>query len=153
MTMPDRHVALEQLEFRQANSRTEIAACYPVMRELRPRLTGEKEFIERIERQMVAGYRLLAAWDGPSAIGLAGYRPEENLIHGQFIYVDDLVVAGAARSRGIGGRLLDGVSDECRRLNIPMLVLDTAIDNSLGRRFYFRYGMLARGLRFSKRVI
>ncbi|KAB2912641.1 MAG: GNAT family N-acetyltransferase [Hyphomicrobiaceae bacterium] len=150
--MPDRHAAVDQLEFRHANSRTEIAACYPVMRELRPRLTGEKEFVERIERQMAAGYRLLAAWDGPRAIGLAGYRPEENLIYGSFIYVDDLVVVGAGRSKGIGGRLLDGVSNECRRLDIPMLVLDTAIDNSLGQRFYFRHGMLARGLRFSKRV-
>lgn len=150
--MPDRHVAVEELDFRHAKSRIEIAACYPVMGELRPRLTGENEFIERIERQMSAGYRMLAAWHGPSVVGLAGYRPEENLIYGSFIYVDDLVVVAAGRSKGIGERLLDGVSDECRRLNIPILVLDTAMDNSLGQRFYFRYGMLARGLRFSKRV-
>jgi hypothetical protein len=47
---------------------------------------------------------------------------------------------------------LDAVAQECRRLAIATLVLDTAIDNSLGQRFYFRYGMLARGLRFSMPV-
>jgi GNAT superfamily N-acetyltransferase len=130
----------------------ELAACYPVMRELRPKLLNEAEFIARVERQAGHGYRLLAAWSGERVIGLAGYRPQENLIYGRFIYVDDLVVAASERRGGIGALLLDGVSDECRRQNVPTLVLDTAIDNSLGQRFYFRYGMLARGLRFSKQV-
>jgi len=119
------------------------------MRELRPHLQNEAEFVERVRRQFADGYRLLSARVNDRAIWLAGYRPQENLIHGRFIYVDDLVVAATARRGGVGALLLDAVAQECRKLAIATLVLDTAIDNSLGQRFYFRYGMLARGLRFS----
>ncbi|MGD9803362.1 MAG: GNAT family N-acetyltransferase [Hyphomicrobiaceae bacterium] len=137
---------------RHADTIADLAACYPVMRELRPKLLSEAEFIARAERQAGDGYRLLAAWNGDHVVGLAGYRLQENLIYGRFIYVDDLVVAAAERRGGIGALLLDGVSKECRRQDVPTLVLDTAIDNSLGQRFYFRYGMLTRGLRFSMQV-
>jgi|SRR5688572_14652645 ribosomal protein S18 acetylase RimI-like enzyme len=122
------------------------------MRELRPHLPSEAEFVARVQRQAGDGYRLLAAWIEDRVVGLAGYRLQENLIHGRFVYVDDLVVAASGRRAGIGALLLDRVSDECRRLQVPLLVLDTAVDNSLGQRFYFRYGMLARGLRFSMPV-
>ena len=122
------------------------------MRELRPHLPSEAEFVSRVQRQARDGYRLLAACIDDQVVGLAGYRPQENLIHGRFVYVDDLIVAASGRRAGIGALLLDRVSDECRRLQVPTLVLDTAVDNSLGQRFYFRYGMLARGLRFSMPV-
>lgn len=137
---------------RHAEGRADLAACFAVMRELRPHLAGAAEFVERAERQSDAGYRILAAWNGDKVVGVAGYRPQENLIYGRFMYVDDLAVIASDRRGGIGARLLDGVREECRRMGIPTLVLDTAIDNSLGQRFYFRYGMLARGLRFSRPV-
>lgn len=140
------------IELRHAETRDDIAACYVTMKELRPALASESEFLLRVERQAKQGYRILAAWHGSTVIGLAGYRVTENLISGVFIYVDDLVVSSTIRSHGIGARLLDGVSDECRRLGIHVLQLDTALDNSLGQRFYFRYGMLARAFHFAKRV-
>src|SRR5207244_9753932 len=95
------------------------------------------------------GYRLLAAWDGGTAVGVAGWRVQENLIRGRFCYVDDLVVAEGVRRGGLGGRLLDAVAAEARALGLSRLVLDTAIDNLLGQRFYFRYGMLPIGMHFA----
>lgn len=140
------------IELRHAEREGDIAACFATMKELRPALASESEFLERVERQARDGYRILAAWQGRTVVGIAGYRVQENLINGVFIHVDDLVVSSAVRSKGLGARLLDGVSDECRRLGIKTLKLDTAIDNSLGQRFYFRYGMLARGFHFAKRI-
>lgn len=140
------------IELRHAEGEDDIAACFSTMKELRPALASESEFLERVARQARDGYRILAAWRGPTVVGIAGYRVQENLINGVFIYVDDLVVSSAVRSKGLGALLLDGVSDECRRQGIKVLKLDTAIDNSLGQRFYFRYGMLARGFHFAKRI-
>jgi hypothetical protein len=37
-----------------------------------------------------------------------------------------------------------------RAAGLDCLVLDTAIDNLLGQRFYFRYGMLPTGLHFTR---
>ena len=138
------------VELRHAESAVEIAACFPAMRELRPHLDGAEELVARLARQRREGYRLLAAWRGPQAVGLAGYRLQENLIHGRFIYVDDLVVLPALRGGRVGARLLQAVAAEGRSRGCHRLVLDTALDNVLGHRFYYRNGLLPRALRFSK---
>jgi GNAT superfamily N-acetyltransferase len=137
---------------RHADTDAEIAACFPVMRLLRPHLTGPEELRARVRRQAEAGYRILAAWRGDAVIGLAGYRPQENLIRGPFCYVDDLVVRDDQRRCGLGARLLRAVGTEARARGLPHLVLDTGLDNLLGQRFYFRFGMLPAALRFAMRL-
>jgi GNAT superfamily N-acetyltransferase len=138
------------IEIRPARTEAEIAACYPVMCALRPHLTGVAELVERALRQFDQGYHLLAAWSGGSVVGAAGYRMQENLIRGRFCYVDDLIVAEARRRSGLGARLLDSVAEQARAVGCAWLTLDTSLDNLLGQRFYFRYGMLPSSLRFSK---
>jgi GNAT superfamily N-acetyltransferase len=136
------------IEIRPARTAEELAACFPVMRELRPNPNGPAEMVERVRRQFAQGYHLLAAWRGDAAIGAAGYRMQENLFRGRFCYVDDLVVAEPERRGGLGARLLDAVALEARAAGCRRLTLDTALDNLLGQRFYFRYGMLPASLRF-----
>jgi len=63
---------------------------------------------------------------------------------------DDLVTAAEVRRNRIGARLLDAVAAIGRDAGCADLVLDTALDNVLGHRFYYRQGMLARALRFSR---
>ncbi|HJU30795.1 MAG TPA: GNAT family N-acetyltransferase [Hyphomicrobiaceae bacterium] len=140
---------MREVTFRHAESDQEVAACFPVMKDLRPHLADADELVRRVRRQRREDYHLLAAWRGTMPVGLAGYRFQELLIHGPFAYVDDLVVEAGERRHRLGARLLDEVSAVARKRGCNRLVLDTAIDNSLGQRFYFRYGMLARGLRFS----
>lgn len=137
---------------RHAETDADIAACFPVMVLLRPHLTSADELRARVGRQAQAGYRILAAWEGKEVTGLAGYRPQENLIRGPFCYVDDLVVRDDLRRDGLGGRLLKAVSDEAKQNGLPYLVLDTGLDNVLGQRFYFRFGMLPAALRFAMRL-
>jgi len=137
---------------RHAETEADIALCFPLMRELRPHLSGVEEFIVRVNRQRADGYRLLAAWRNGVPQGLAGYRMTEMLVRGPFCYVDDLVVRPDGRRSGLGARLLDAVAAEARAKGLPDLVLDTAIGNALGQRFYFRYGMLPTALRFAKRL-
>lgn len=137
---------------RHAETDAELAACFPVMRLLRPHLTSAEELRSRYRRQAQAGYRILAAWRGSEAVGLAGYRPQENLIRGPFCYVDDLVVRDDLRRSGLGARLLKAVGTEASGRGLPFLVLDTALDNVLGQRFYFRFGMLPAALRFAMRL-
>jgi GNAT superfamily N-acetyltransferase len=143
---------MNDLVLRHAETDAEIAACFPIMAQLRPHLADAAELVARVARQRAAGYRLLAAWRGDVPIGLAGYRIEENLVHGRFIYVDDLVTTERERRSGVGARLLDAVAAEGYRLGCARLVLDTALDNVLAHRFYYRRGLLARALRFSRQI-
>lgn len=135
---------------RHAESDAEIAACFPVMRELRPHLADADELVARIRRQQREGYRLLALWDGDRAVGCAGYRVTENLVRGPFLYVDDLVTASEARSRGLGAQLLTAVEAEARALGLHTIVLDSNMQNGRAHRFYFREGFAIRSFRFAR---
>ena len=122
--------AEQQPSFRDIGE-AEIGACYSLMRQLRPHLSSPEEFIERWRRQAAEGYRILALWQNDDAEprALAGYRITENLIHGKFLYVDDLVADQSERSRGYGARLLDRLKEEGRAQGCKKLVLDTGLDN------------------------
>ncbi|MEE7547430.1 GNAT family N-acetyltransferase [Xanthomonas sp. Kuri4-1] len=128
----------------------DYAACFDVMQALRPHIPDAAAFAARARRQAGQGYRLLAAWQGDQVAGLAGYRAQENLLYGRFLYVDDLVAAASARRRGVGGLLIEALREEARQHDFAHLVLDTALDNALAQRFYFRHGLLSRGLHFSQ---
>ncbi|MBN3134587.1 GNAT family N-acetyltransferase [Pectobacterium punjabense] len=132
------------------DSDRDYLVCFDVMRELRPHLPDAAAFTAQARRQAGQGYRLLAAWQGDLVMGLAGYRIQENLLYGRFLYVDDLVATADARHQGLGGLLIEAMREEAQRQNCAHLVLDTALGNALAQRFYFRQGLLSRGLHFSQ---
>ena len=127
----------------------EIGSCYELMRQLRPQLASVEEFADRWRRQAAGGYRILALWSDRGPRALAGFRILETLVHGRFLYVDDLVADASERSRGHGAQLLERLKAEGRSLGCRKLVLDSGLDNTLGHRFYYRQGLLATALRFS----
>jgi hypothetical protein len=53
----------------KAKTISEIQACYPIMRQLRPHLTNIEGFLDQVKRQLAAGYQL-------------AYIHEEDKIHG-----------------------------------------------------------------------
>lgn len=135
-------------QLRHVDSDQDCQACFHVMRELRPHLRDAAAFAAQVRRQQEQGYRLLAAWEDGQIKGLAGYRVYENLLYGQFLYVDDLIITSTARAEGLGGRLIGALREEAMQQGCVNFVLDTALSNSLGQRFYFRQGLLAVGMHF-----
>lgn len=140
------------VDFGHAATDAEIAASFPVLHELRPHLQDAAELVARVRRQEKEGYRLLTARRDGRVIGAAGYRMQENLIRGPFVYVDDLVVLESERRGKLGARLLDEVERIALDAGCGWLVLDTGLGNALGQRFYFRWGLLATALHFAKRL-
>ncbi|RQR24059.1 GNAT family N-acetyltransferase [Burkholderia sp. Bp9143] len=126
----------------------DYTAAFSVMRELRPHLTDAIAFTEQVRRQAEQGYRILAALQGDEVVALAGYRVQENLLYGRFLYVDDLVTTAGVRQHGLGAMLIDALREEARKQRCANLVLDTGLGNSLAQRFYFRQGLLAFGMHF-----
>ncbi|MDH4562815.1 GNAT family N-acetyltransferase [Pseudomonas sp. BN411] len=128
----------------------DLRIAFPVMQQLRPHLTSEADFISRIERMRAEGYRLVGAFDAGRLAGLAGYRLQENLIYGAFLYVDDLVTTEALRGGQWGSRLLQALERLARASGCARLVLDTGLANARAQRFYFREGLYTGALRFQK---
>jgi GNAT superfamily N-acetyltransferase len=123
--------------------------AFDIMKQLRPHLTDAGAFCAQLRQQREEGYRLLASYDESGAmLGLAGYRTQTNLLYGRFVYVDDLVVSSDLQRSGIGARLLDAVRQVARDTQCRHFVLDTGLHMSLAQRFYYRNGLLAKGMHF-----
>lgn len=133
-------------------SESGVRASFRLMKQLRPQLCSEDEFWCRCQRQTEEGYILDGLYAEGELVALAGYRIQENLIHGRFMYVDDLVTDNKKRGCGYGQRMMVYLSDQASSTGCKRLILDTPLSNSLGHRFYFRCGLLATSLRFNIQV-
>lgn len=139
---------MKKTDLHHVDNDADLHASFAVMQELRPHLQDPAAFIIRIAHQRTQGYRLLAAWQDGVVVGLAGYRAQDNLLYDRFMYVDDLVVAASHRRTRLGERLLQAVRQEAKKLQCRHFVLDTGLHMALAQRFYFRQGLLARGIHF-----
>ncbi|AQH04664.1 GCN5 family acetyltransferase (plasmid) [Burkholderia sp. KK1] len=137
------------ITYRHLDTPDDWTRAFDVMKELRPHLTDANAFCAQMRRQREESYRLLAACDEDSAIlGLAGYRTQTNTLYGRFVYVDDLVVTSRLQRGGIGAGLLDRVREIARHSRCAHFVLDTGLHMALAQRFYYRNGLLAKGMHF-----
>jgi len=123
----------------------ETATAFAAMRELRPHLTGAREFTEQVDRvQRPAGYRLVGAFedDGPDAVAVAGFRLGTNLSWGRHLYVDDLSTLPSARRGGWARGLLDWIRAEAQRSGCRQVHLDSGVgaDRQDAHRLYFPAG-------------
>lgn len=138
-------------EVHEAITDEEVAATYPVMRQLRPHL-DETEYGATVRRMRDAGYRLAAALEGSTVRAVAGFRVQEFMAYGRFLYVDDLVTEEAARSGGYGKLLLEWLEAEARERGCVQLQLDSGVQRAQAHRFYFREGMSIASFHFSKAI-
>lgn len=124
----------------EATTVEDIARCFSVMRELRPRFELAV-FIPQVQRQQRDGYRLAFVEADGVVEACAGFRLSENLAWGRFLYVDDLVTAESARSRGHGARLMEWLIEQARSAGCAQLHLDSGVQRFAAHRFYLRERM------------
>lgn len=122
-----------------ADSDDDIAACYPVLKQLRPKL-DEETFVADVRRMQQQGY-VIASLRDPDVRAVAGYRYYEMFAFGFQMYVDDLVTDAAHRSKGYGERLLEWLKAEAVRSGCRFLTLDSGLKREAAHRFYRRHGL------------
>src|SRR5689334_838853 len=118
-----------------ATTDAEIQSCFPVMFQLRPHLV-ESEFVQRIRRQQKEGYVLAFLPDNGRVKSVAGFRLQECLYSGRFLYVDDLATDESARSKGYGSHLFAWLVDHARKSDCEFLRLDSGVQRFGAHRFY-----------------
>ncbi len=134
-----------------ATTDAEIAACYPVMRELRPYI-AEEQFLSRVRSQEGAGYRLAYIEERTGVVAVAGFRFGETLAWGRFLYVDDLVTLPGQRSKGHGAKLLSWLKEQAEKEGCEQLHLDSGIQRKEAHRFYEREGMTMTSFHFVEKI-
>ena len=134
-----------------ATSGPEIAACYPVMAELRPHLTAA-DFVPRILHLMnTTGFELAYLDDG-GIKAVAGFRVSEWLHTGKYLEIEDLVATSSARSKGYGGQLFDWLLAQAESRSCRQLRLVSGVKRTDAHRFYLRKGMSIEAHYFSMNV-
>ena len=139
------------MNIRIATTDAEIAACYPVMRELRSHI-AEDQFLSRVRSQESSGYRLAFLEEAGSVVAVAGFRIGENLAWGRFLYVDDLVTRASHRSNGLGSRLLFWLREQAVKEGCVQIHLDSRIQRKDAHRFYEHAGMKMASLHFVENI-
>lgn len=123
-----------------AESGEEIRQCFPVMNQLREKLTAE-EFVKRVAKQEREGYKVAFLEREGQVVGVAGFRIYHMLATGKTMYVDDLVTDGNARSQGIGEALLKWLIELSQKEKCEMFSLDSGTHRGRAHKFYFAKGM------------
>lgn len=124
------------LDVRELTTDTEIAAAFPLARELRDRIR-EETFLAEVRRQQVEGYRLYGGFVEGQLVSLAGVRRSHTLARGEHLFVDDLVTAEAERARGHGQAMLEWLGRHAASQGIPRVYLDS---RNTAKGFYERVG-------------
>ncbi|KAF0692486.1 hypothetical protein As57867_016373, partial [Aphanomyces stellatus] len=122
-----------------------LVAAEPVHRELRPQLPAD--YAHEIEQLLADRGELLLAVDSANAVaGVGLFHVARNTVNGRLLHVDDLVVAAAVRSKGVGREMLMWLRLEASRRDAAGLVLSSETQRANAHRFFCREGFLLRSL-------
>ena len=125
------------MEIKIAKTDKEIIRCYDTMSQLRPHIKKD-DFLPRVKRQGKEGYKLAFVEDKNQAVSVAGFRMNETLVCGKFMYVDDLVTDEKERSKGYGDKLIDWLMGYAKKNQCKQFHLDSNVERFSAHRFYFR---------------
>jgi GNAT superfamily N-acetyltransferase len=131
-----------------AESDVQILKCFPVLIQLRPHLK-HLNFLEQIKRQQQSNYQLAFMEQDTQIVAVAGFHISECLAWGQFLYVYDLVVDEAERSKGYGQDLFAWLIDFANHHNCQQLHLDSGVQRFDAHRFYLQRRMNITSHHFS----
>jgi GNAT superfamily N-acetyltransferase len=130
-----------------AETDAEIARCFPVISQLRPKLI-EAEFVSIVRIQQAEGYHMAFLEHEGTVVSVAGFRIQSMLSSGKTMYVDDLVTDGNTRSQGWGKTLLEWLVERAREAGCDSFTLDSGTQRQEAHAFYFRQRLRATALHF-----
>jgi GNAT superfamily N-acetyltransferase len=125
---------------------------YPLFEQLWPTMTIDRPGLLAVFAHGAASdtdVYFCAEADG-KIIGFCSYVIVDNLWQaGRIAYVTALVVDEAARSRGIGAKLIEEVVNEARSLGLKRVELDSGFPRERAHKFYEKLGFEKRAYLFS----
>ena len=132
-----------------AETREDVAATWPVMRQLRPHLDVER-YLELVERlQAERDFRIASMRVDGEVVAVAGLRFGEWLPGGRYLEIEDFVTGEGARSQGHGSAFFDWIAALGRDAGCRHLRLTSGVQREGAHRFYRRKGMSLDAYYFS----
>jgi ribosomal protein S18 acetylase RimI-like enzyme len=133
-------------------SKSQMLDQYELILLLNPNLKQE-QFEESIEAMCNFPYKMLGVFEGEKCVGICGYWVMTKLYSGKYLELDNVVVAEAYRSAGIGKLMSDEMERIALAENCKVMMLDAYIPNVKAHEFYERLGFEKRGYHFIKKIV
>jgi len=144
---------MKAFDVKLAQSDSDIARVYPVMKELRTHLKNAEEFRERVRRQQAqSGWRLIYVEDAAVPVAASGFRISEWLAWGKTLYVDDLICLESHRGKGFAESLMLWMEELARAEGCEQFHLDSGTFRLPAHRFYHRLGLGITSFHFQKKI-
>lgn len=97
---------------------------------------------------------ILVARDGDAVLGMVNLLwTVSTALGARVALLEDMVIAAAARDRGLGGALLEAAVDHARERGCRRITLLTDADNTRAQAFYRRHGFVASPMLPFRRVL
>ena len=121
---------------KQLVTTSEIAAAYPIMKQLRTHV-DENDYMMLVQEAMDKdGYHLFALYDAGQIVAVTGFKPMITLYYGRFVWVCDLVTDEVKRSNGYGEQLLQFVEKWAKKHQYTSVALSSGLQRQHAHRFY-----------------
>lgn len=119
-------------------------ALFPLAQQWHEGMTLER-FGALLAQMQKLGYRLFVAKLGEQIVGMTGLWQGCKFYCGRYLEIDNFVVDATHRGMGIGGKLVDFVTDLARREGFDTVTLNVYIDNHGANQLYDRHGFTKIG--------
>ncbi len=138
-------------QIRILTRKSDMTPLFPLIHQLNNQVTVDY-YQDVLEKMLPYGYRMVAVYDGEECLGLSGIWVAAKIYCGKYLEMDNVVVAAAHRSRGIGQLLTDFITDLARQEGCTSMLLDAYLENEKAHAFYERAGFIKRGYHFIKNL-
>lgn len=138
------------MDIRPCNTDVEIAATYPVVRQLYQ--LPETDYITYIHEMMDIEYKLIALYEKDNCVGVVGYRVGRRLYCGKYLHVDNMIIDEQHRRQGHARQLVQWLKDEATRLECDTLLADTYVENYPAHSLFIKHGFHVRGYHLKMNV-
>lgn len=135
------------MELRELHSKDEMLQNYDLLHEMYPSLTQEDYSFE-LDQMLPHNYGQVAIYDNGICIGLSGFWIGYKLWCGKYLELDNVVVTGKLRSKGVGNMIFDYLHQKAVNEKCTMLALDSYTSNFKAHKFFYNKGYAPRGFHF-----
>lgn len=119
-------------------------------------LNPEKEEAElrSIQKDMFsyATYHCFGIWEEDELLGISSAWTSTKFYSGKQLEVDNYVIDESQRSKGLGQKLMDHISQWARDNHYQTIELNAYVHNHRGHRFYINQGFDILGYHFLKKL-
>ena len=137
------------MAIRLLTTEAEIARCFAVLHQLRPKLADAGELLILLRTMLAEGVEIAALEHGGEIATVAVFRIHNMLVSGRTMYVDDLATDERLRSQGHGKAMLDWLIALARERGCTTFSLDSATFRTEAHAFYFRERMRITAFHFA----